>query len=1167
MRRFFDLLAQHARRSTAAHWTARFAGRWSLLLVALLSVVIAQFSWQSWRQQKVDTAGELATVVELGERALDVYFTQLETALGTLARALEETRELGELDRAHRRAATTELVGRFLDFHPELTNVAVVRADGEMLVVSGVATPGKPHSLIDDQSFKAFREGKPHGVEIGRPHLGHQGEAWIVPVRYGIYGSDGELRYLIGGTLPVEFFSSFWKNAPIVERATIGLIRDDGYLLSRYPIPPGISYADVFGTPRAGGLFQYLRHNRFPINGSVEGAMGLGGEEAIFRFHRLSRYPLTLFSARPLSEVRAVWWDKVKVTYLLAAILLIVGFAGYSIATRRRSRYEKSLRKALIASVEANRKLDIALNSMAHGLCMFDSENRLIVRNARYLELFGLSPEEVELGSTLRDILHTLAKFDIVSGDPEPYMARILSALARGETIQSYRELRGGRTILVTNRPLPGGGWVATHEDITPQRQYENSLKAALLAAEQASTNLDVAVNNMSHGLSMFGPDERIVVVNDQYVRMYGLPADIVKPGCTLMELFRLRHAMGQLPRKPEQYREELKAQIKAGKTINRLVKTTDGREIAIVNRPMRGGGWVAIHEDVTERNEADRKLEETQRFLNIIIENAPVPIVVKEPDTKRFVLVNRAYEKMIGKDRAEIIGKTAHELFPLQRARNIAELDDEVIRSDGKILKRELIYQPPGKPRLFFTATGFVVRSVDGVPQHLISVIEDATARKQSEEQIAHMAHHDALTDLPNRVLMRERLAEALTRASNEQPVAVLYLDLDRFKSVNDTLGHSYGDELLKETARRLRTCAGENELVARLGGDEFAIVQPVTGQPSDAAALARRIRDAITLPYQLGDHQVLVDVSIGIAIAPKDTGDLDELLKSADMALYGAKADGRGTFRFFEPDMDARMRARRELETDLRKALANNELELYYQPLIDLERNEFSGCEALLRWRHPTRGMISPAEFIPIAEEAGLIIQIGDWVLRAACAAATAWPDGIKVAVNVSPVQFRDQTFALAVVSALGRSGLPAHRLEIEVTEAILMQDDKSTLATLHQLRDLGVHVALDDFGTGYSSLSYLRSFPFDKIKIDRSFISDLSGEDDDVAIVQAVVTLARSLNMATTAEGVETQAQLEKVRAVGCTEAQGYLFAVPVPETELLPLLAGKPRAVAG
>jgi diguanylate cyclase (GGDEF)-like protein len=441
------------------------------------------------------------------------------------------------------------------------------------------------------------------------------------------------------------------------------------------------------------------------------------------------------------------------------------------------------------------------------------------------------------------------------------------------------------------------------------------------------------------------------------------------------------------------------------------------------------------------------------------------------------------------------------------------------------------------------------------------ISTHEDITDRQRAEERIVHMARHDALTDLPNRTMLRERLEYELKRVKRGDCLAVLCLDLDHFKGVNDTLGHPVGDELLKVVAERLRRCIRESDTVARLGGDEFAIIMTNMNDPSDAVVLAKRIRESITRAYDLEGHQILADISIGVSIAPADAVEADLLLKNADMALYGAKSDGRGTYRFFEPEMDARMKARRELEMDLRKALANSEFELHYQPLVNLRDNEIVAFEALLRWNHPFRGLISPAEFIPISEETGLIIPIGEWALRQACKEAANWPADIKVAVNLSPVQLKSRNLTDSVVDALACSGMPASRLQLEITETVLMQNTFNTLSTLQKLRLLGVQIALDDFGTGYSSLSYLRSFPFDKIKIDRSFIQDLAKGAEPLAIVNAVAGLAKNLNMISTAEGVETEEQLETLMEIGCVEMQGYLFSKARPAAEIASMFADR------
>jgi diguanylate cyclase (GGDEF)-like protein len=420
-------------------------------------------------------------------------------------------------------------------------------------------------------------------------------------------------------------------------------------------------------------------------------------------------------------------------------------------------------------------------------------------------------------------------------------------------------------------------------------------------------------------------------------------------------------------------------------------------------------------------------------------------------------------------------------------------------------------------------------------------------------------LAHFDALTDLPNRVLFREHLERELNRIDPGDQLAVLFLDVDEFKSVNDSLGHQVGDELLRSIAASLSGCLKETDFIARLGGDEFAIVLTAVKCSEDVTDLVTRIYGAIRAPYECLGHRLTTDASIGIALAPKDGAHLDRILQNADLAMYSAKSDGRRTYRFFEPDMEMRVKARRVLEMDLRQAIIDGGFEVHYQPVVDLCSNQISGCEALLRWHHAERGMISPAEFIPVAEQTGLIDQLGEWVLTTACTEAATWPDNIKLAVNVSPVQFKSDTMALRVVAALAASGLAASRLELEITEAVLIRDDDAALAILHQLRAIGVRIALDDFGTGYSSLSYLHRFPFDKIKIDRSFVSDIAEDQGSSSIVQAVINIASSRNMTTTAEGVETEQQKEILRSLGCTQMQGYLFSRAQPVVDIRMLLS--------
>ena len=548
--------------------------------------------------------------------------------------------------------------------------------------------------------------------------------------------------------------------------------------------------------------------------------------------------------------------------------------------------------------------------------------------------------------------------------------------------------------------------------------------------------------------------------------------------------------------------------------------------------------------------------LETENSCLRETLDNMIQGVLMFGPD-RRIVVCNRRYLDMYWLS-AQVVrpGCSLRELLECRkRLGSLAlDVDDYMQRID------ELLKTGETSEMLVDTGDG---RTMHVVTQPLsgggwVTTHEDITAQKMAEAQIEHMAHHDALTGLPNRVLFHAQLEHALRWRGRDGQVAVLFIDLDNFKNINDTLGHQVGDALLKTVAARLEECVRANDVVARLGGDEFVIVQTEIEDPTDAANLATRVREAILDSCEIADHNIVVDASIGIALSPDDGSDPHELIKNADLALFGAKASGRGTYRFFEQAMDRRMLERHELELELRKALVNGEFQVHFQPLVNLDTDRIGCCEALLRWNHPERGYIPPDRFIHLAEETGLITRIGDWVIRTACHEAAKWPDNVMLAVNISPVQFRSQNFVEVVTHSLAASGLSPERLELEITEAILLENTEATLSTLGQFHALGVRIAMDDFGTGYSSLSYLQKFPFDKIKIDGSFIQGLSDSDESAAIVRAVAGLAKSFRMTTTAEGVETDEQLRIVKELGCTEMQGHLFSKACCAEELATLM---------
>ena len=513
-----------------------------------------------------------------------------------------------------------------------------------------------------------------------------------------------------------------------------------------------------------------------------------------------------------------------------------------------------------------------------------------------------------------------------------------------------------------------------------------------------------------------------------------------------------------------------------------------------------------------------------------------------------KLIISNVRFAEIVGiPPETAMRGMTTRELTTL--AHRVSGLTD--VDSEGTLALQQRLVREGNEGSLLSRLTDGRTLSVSYRPMPdggFVATFEDITERLLAEDKIKYLAHYDALTGLLNRAAFYEQMETVLDHLRRSESIAVLSLDLDRFKSVNDTLGHPIGDLLLQAAAARMRSCIRSEDILARLGGDEFAIVQVPSEQASNVTALADRLIEVLVAPYELDGHQVVVGTSVGVAIAPNDGDKPDVLMKNADLALYRAKADGGGICRFFEIEMDARMQARRALELDLRKAIVNGEFELYYQPIVDVKTGQITSCEALLRWHHPERGMIAPLKFIPIAEETGLIVPLGEWVLRQACAEAARWPKNITIAVNLSPAQFKSRNLVPTVISALATSGIAASQLELEITELVLLQDNEGAFVVLHQLRNLGIRIAMDDFGTGYSSLGYLRSFPFDKIKIDQSFIRDLPGKEDSVAIVRAVVGLSSSLGITTTAEGVETKEQLASLTAEGCNEFQGFLYSRP-------------------
>ena len=687
----------------------------------------------------------------------------------------------------------------------------------------------------------------------------------------------------------------------------------------------------------------------------------------------------------------------------------------------------------------------------------------------------------------------------------------------------------------------------AEHDELVQSRA---EAEAAIIEARKSHERLRQAVDLLPQGIVILDPEGRYVLWNKQYSEIYSKTADLFAEGARLEDTLRVGVARGDYPEaaghEEEWIAQRLKKLYQPGARHEQTL--SDGRVILIEERRTDDGGVVGLRVDITE-------LKQREASFRLLFDGNPVPMIVCALDDERILGVNDAAVAHYGYSRTE---------FEKLKIRSLQAFDSEPpwttdrssdeqaartwkhVKADGALIdlaiySRELTYAER--------------------PAVLLALM-DITERKRAEARLAFMAQHDGLTGLPNRNLLRQQVDEMLlhTRRSAEK-VAVLMLGLDNFKAVNETLGHAIGDKLLRGVAKRLRSTLREEDALARLNSDEFAIVQSGLTRPEDAVMLAKRLLEAIADPYLLDGHSVVIGASIGIAMAPADGDDSEKLLKSADMALSRAKLDARGTFAFFEAALHAKAQSRRKTEVELRDAIQNDVLRPYYQPLVDLSSGRITGFEALVRWPHAERGMVSPAEFIPVAEETGLINPLGGLMLRRACFDAATWPDDVRVAVNLSPLQFRSGNLLSMVTDALKHSGLPPRRLELEITETLLLEKSAQVLATLHALRALGVRISMDDFGTGYSSLSYLRSFPFDKIKIDQSFVRDLGANREAQAIIRSIVSLGKGLGVTITAEGVETEAELSCLRAEGCDEGQGFLFSKARPNIEIISLLAAQ------
>ena len=797
------------------------------------------------------------------------------------------------------------------------------------------------------------------------------------------------------------------------------------------------------------------------------------------------------------------------------------------------------LRKVKRSQLRRNAFVSSALNNLNQGVVMTDSQRRVVFCNDRYLEIYGVTRSDIPRNTTGPQLLELGRERGMHNLSPEHFYATAKSPEGL------VTELPDGRAVLVRYFALPNGGSVTTHEDCSEQRKLSRQLASTKQFLESVLDNVPVCVAAKSI------EDGRYIFANRAFERfsrfsrdkIVGKRADEIFQPVTAASIDAADQAALAAP--DGHFRNEFAVERGTEKRVLASVRVIARND---KNQPEF---LIALFEDITDRTSLSKELENTKKFLELVVDNIPVSLIVERVSDGKYLLANRGAEAILNRRREDATGLTAADIFNPREAKLIVARDEAAIKKRGLLTEEHPISTKDGL-RLFLTRRMTVLDDA-GEPQYLIKTHEDVTDRRQTESRMAHMAYHDGLTDLPNRAAFLQALAQMIEAcAGTDEEFAVLSVDLDGLKEINDVFGHAVGDKLLIEVARRLET-SSRGGVVARLSGDEFGLI--IDGkQPAAGKALAEQLVEAMADEFEIDGRSVRTGITTGISVFPHNGADAAALLANAGAALFRAKAKSRGTISVFEPEMDRQIRGRRALHQDLSLAVKNGELSLHYQPQAMLRHRdgfqEIIGFEALARWIHPQRGFVPPSEFIPLAEESGLIVEMGEWILREACREAASWPKPLQIAVNLSPAQFMRGDLVGLVHSILFETGLAAERLELEITEGVLIEDMDRGLALLRRLKALGVQIAMDDFGSGYSSLTYLQAFPFDKIKIDRTFVMNLGSNSQSAAIIRAVIGLGFGLDIPIMAEGVETQEQLDFLRKANCCRVQGYFIGKPAP-----------------
>jgi len=1010
-----------------------------------------------------------------------------------------------------------------------------------------------PHLYVGDRPhvYKQMHAENDELV-ISEPVMGRTSKRLSLQMSRRLRYPDGSTAGVMLLSVDPNFIERFYRAVDLGARGTISIRNQDDVILA----------AQGFAGPVVGRKIpqgEPIEGDSETTSGHYWGVGAVDGVNRLVAYRASDKYPLTFMVGLPEESILSEYKRHRAAYIAVASIITVIVLIATGFAVRYQIRLDNNQRDLERLNEEISRqnvRFDAALTNMSSGLAMYDAEGRLTVWNERYEAIYQLPPGLVRQGTSIYDI----ARFFVENGKCDFDAATLVDEFRRelretGKSQATYY-LSDGRIIYLVKTAIADGGWVGIHEDVTAQRAQARLVEEKAAELGLANARFNAALQHMSHGICLFDPQQRVVVANPRYAEIYRLREDQVKPGTTLREILQARTQSGSnFIISNESY---LSVNVKRASETQQLV---DGRLIAIKRQPMANGGWLTTHEDVTAEKKNEQLLSEKAAELEVMntrfstaLSNMAQGLCMFDGEKRLTVWNNRFAELFEMPEQLLKVGTPFEEIVANRVARSLRkQIDDPAVKA--KVA--DFAARPPDSSRIEELADGRFVqltrRPMEG--GGWVTMIEDITERRRTEAEIIHLARHDVLTGLANRAEFNNRLEEASKRLKrNGGSATVMMIDLDRFKAVNDTLGHLAGDHLLSEVAHRLQSTVRDTDVLARLGGDEFAIIQEGTAdQHEGAVALALRIIEAISAPFNLNGQEVAVGTSIGIALAPENGVQPDELLKRADLALYNVKSSGRNDFCLFRDEMLEIVNTQQSAERELREAIAQGQFELHYQPVVDVRTRELIGVETLVRWRHPVKGMIAPDNFIPLAESTGLIGPLGEWILEKACADAANWPAHVKVAVNISAIQFKKGNLFEVILAKLVKTGLQPERLELEITETSLLENQEAHLTTIRQLKNLGLSIALDDFGTGFSSINYLTIFPFDKIKIDKSFTKGILSRGDCKAVVASSLALAKGLGIITTVEGIETEEQLDYMRAAGVELAQGYLFGKPVPISE--------------